>query len=270
MNKKTKLILVLLILPIWYSYEYFYAREQMSLLGVPKADSFDIFVRVLRNDGFMLGYSEFKKNPLWVTYKINQTSPDTKSQKRPRNFETDRRTFSMVSHQDYTHSGFDRGHLAPNSVISKVHGREAQLDTFLMTNISPQKASFNRSIWKKLETVARKHLVSLNSSIWVITGPIFSKDREVEYLKNSFVVVPDAFYKIFAMQKNNKLYMLGFVIPQIAPKRDSLKNYIVSIDEIEKVTGLNFFHKLDDNLENRTEAKIDLINWNLDNIDKIR
>ena len=260
MNRKTILILFILILPIWYSYEVFYAREQMALLGVPKADSFDIFVRVLRNDGFMLGYSEFRKNPLWVTYKITNTS-NSKSLKRPSKFEIDSRTISRISHKDYTNTGYDRGHLAPNSVISKVYGKSAQLDTFLMTNISPQIPSFNRSIWKNLETVAKKNLPSLNNEIWVITGPIFS--GESLYLGSSYIVIPSAFYKIFAMQKNAKIYMLGFIIPQSAPRNDSLRKYMVSIDKIEKATGLDFFYKLNDNVENLVESKIDLRNWDI-------
>ena len=101
----------------------------------------------------------------------------------------------------------------------------------------------------------------MNNEVWVITGPIFS--GESLYLGSSYIVIPSAFYKIFAMQKNGKIYMLGFIIPQSAPRNAPLKKYIVSIDEIEKATGLDFFYKLDDNIENLVEGRINLKNWNI-------
>jgi len=93
--------------------------------------------RVFRNEGFMVGYSEWRGNPLWVTYHLRPISK-MKKLKRPSRFKTDWRSFRRVSHNDYLKSGYDRGHMAPNYAISNVYGREGQLDTFVMSNITPQ------------------------------------------------------------------------------------------------------------------------------------
>jgi len=244
-----------------YSYEIFYARDKASFLGIPKATNFsNNFIRIFRNSGFMVGYSEFKKNPLWVVYKLKPFSKNQKYKyKRPRRFKTDFRSFAMVSHSDYTRKNYDRGHLAPNYAISRIYGREAQLDTFLMTNISPQTPNFNQQIWKNLEIIAIDKFLKLNSEIWVVTGAIFD-DLSV-YLDDTSIEIPDSFYKIFIMQKDNKIYMLSFIIPQYAKKSDNLSKYLVTVDEIEKKTGFDFFHKLEDKLENRLESQIDEKIW---------
>ncbi len=192
-------------------------------------------------------------------YRLKPFSPNLKGNfKRPRGFKIDLLTFSMVTHSDYTKKNYDRGHLAPNYAISRVHGRDAQLDTFFMTNISPQTSSFNRGIWHRLEKKAVE-FTNKYGEIWVVTGAIFD-DLDID-LEDSSIEIPDSFYKIFVMQKENKIYMLGFIIPQYAKKSEKLSKFIVTIDEIEKQTGFDFFHKLEDGLENSLESKIDTKVW---------
>ena len=145
---------------------------------------------IIENTGFTIGYSDQRMNPLWVAYKVFPVN-DPVSDKRPSKFKIDRRTEARISHNDYTHSGYDRGHMAPNYAIATRYGREAQLQTFLMSNICPQTPQLNRQIWKRLEQRIAKDM----EEVWVVTGPIF--DDDIEKLVSG-VEIPDAFYKIIA------------------------------------------------------------------------
>ena len=255
---KKLLFFIIFTIALLYSYELLYARNKATLYGVPKATNFiNTLTNIRRFNGFIIGYSEFKKNPLWVMYKLKPFSPNLKGNfKRPRGFKIDLLTFSMVTHSDYTKKNYDRGHLAPNYAISRIYGRDAQLDTFFMTNISPQTKSFNRGIWHKLEKKAVE-LTNKYGEIWVVTGAIFD-DLDID-LEDSFIEIPDSFYKIFIIKIGGKLHSISFIIPQYAKKNEKLSKFIVSIDKIEQLTGFDFFHKLEDRLENNLESEIGIL-----------
>ena len=253
---------------LWYSYEVFYAREKAVFEGVPTGTTFkNKLVRIFRNDDFIIGYSEFKKNPLWVGYKLSKVPPNSKRHERPSSFYVDDRTFSKVKHSDYTHSGYDRGHLAPNYAISTLYGKSSQLDTFLMSNITPQKPNLNRKLWQRLESAEVKYFTKLSDEIYVFTGPIF--DDDIEKLKSG-VEIPDKFFKVYAMKNGNSIKLLAFIMPQNVRGNESLSKYVVSIDEVEKLTGFDFFHKLEDKLQDKLESEIDTNSWKLKKISNIK
>ncbi|MEX0776713.1 MAG: DNA/RNA non-specific endonuclease [Phycisphaeraceae bacterium] len=92
----------------------------MAYAGLPKPMAPDHDVEVLTNHGYQSGYSERRRNPLWVTYKLT-AAPNRQNPKRPSRFLVDTRTTARISHNDYTHSGFDRGHLAPfNAIVDRL------------------------------------------------------------------------------------------------------------------------------------------------------
>ena len=208
--------------------------------GLPENLDPNRSISVLTNHGYLVGYCESLKNPIWVAYRIGKTKTPLDSA-RANQFLTDTRTTSKVSDEDYRGSGFDRGHMAPNFAIKTNYGKLAQLETFLMTNISPQTAKLNRSIWRKLEhKVAAKYAQDL-SDIWVITGPIFDDDPPKMH---SGVSIPHSFYKIVVNKygiRDSGLETLAFIFPQEVDNEKPLDDYLVSIDEIEKLTDLNFF-----------------------------
>ena len=263
------LLLIFPLVGLWYAYEVFFAREKMAFMGVPNATNFsNKFVRILRNDDFMLAYSETKKNPLWVIYKIKKVPKNAHKLKRPSSFSVDNRTYTRVKHADFTGSGYDRGHMAPNYAISSLYGRDSQLETFLMSNITPQKPNLNRKLWQRLERAEIEYFTKLDDEIWVITGGIF--DDKIKRLKSN-VEIPDKFFKVYAMKKDNgKIHTLGFIMPQNVKGNERLDKFVATIDEIEKLSGFDFFHKLKDEIENDIESKIDTKNWNLKKIANIK
>lgn len=251
-------LLALLLGGLFYAYEFFYARNTMVFAGIPSSK--EHFTRIFRNDAYMVGYSDSKNNPLWVVYKL--TSPDKNAPhlKRPENFKSDWRNFGLVTHEDYTHSGYDRGHMAPNHAIALLYGKEAQRQTFLMTNITPQKSILNQNLWQFLEEIELYKFTNNAKELWVFTGPLF--DRKIKYLKKtSPIEIPDAFYKIYIkIEQSGHIKTLSFIIPQTVKSNEKLETYIVSIDEVEKQSGFDFLKELDAQLEESVEAKKGVLN----------
>jgi len=133
--------------------------------------------------------------------------------------------------------------MAPNYAIATRYGREAQLQTFLMSNICPQTPKLNRQIWKRLEQRIAKDM----GEVWVVTGPIF--DDNIEKLASG-VEIPDAFYKIIA---DNSPSFKAYIIPQDVAGSEKIEQFVVSVDSIESVTHIDFFWELDDVLEDSLE-----------------
>lgn len=248
-------------------------REQYAYAGLPipqNALHVHTWHRVLRNPGFMVGYSDARMNPLWVTYQLNEGTAGSIGP-RPSTFSTDWRTIIRVAHQDYTGSGYDRGHLAPNYAMARVHGREAQLKSFLTTNISPQRPALNREVWQRIEAAAMDHFIPIKQNVWVITGPIFSGfllGPDVERLNSSWVEIPDAFYKIFIAPATTErpLKVLAFIVPQDVKGNEPLDQFLVTVREIEEKTGLNFLHRLSEDLQDRVETTVQPAPWQLDKV----
>lgn len=263
------LLLVILILAlIDYGHEVFYARPALSYLGLPEAQAWQAptWTRVLRNEGFLVGYSDLRGNPLWVTYRLQAIPPDARHYRRPQRFERDWRALNSIGHDDYSGSGYDRGHLAPNYAISRLYGPEAQAASFRMTNITPQRPRLNQKLWQRLEEVEIDVFAPREGELWVITGPIF--DNHIERLPGSArVEIPDAFYKIFAAPgADGTPRLLAFIMPQSVRGDEPLDQYLASVDEVEARTGLDFFPQLDSTIAQRIEGIIAPQSWQLDEV----
>ena len=217
--------------------------------------------KVLVNVTYAVGYSEDLKNPVWVVYRLGNMKTDFSVPKweRPYDFRVDLRTTSKVTHDDYTSSGYDRGHMAPNAAMLAQYGQMAQLETYLMTNICPQKPSLNQGIWRRLETEAREKISQDDEDnkevhdLFVITGPIFSNSPQK---LASGVAIPTHCYKIFAYQKGygKTVKAVAFIFPQ-NPQSYDFFDYVTTVDDIETKTGLNFFPELTTVKQNNLESK---------------
>ncbi|AHJ11845.1 DNA/RNA non-specific endonuclease [Sulfurospirillum multivorans] len=245
-----------------YSYEVFIARDTMSFQGIPTAATQNAsYTRIFRNRAYMVGYSDLKGNPLWVVYQLTLAKENAPHLKRPDGFHADWRNVGLITSSDYTNSGYDRGHMAPNHAISILYGKEAQYETFLMTNITPQKPSLNQKLWQQLEEKELEMFAPKFKALWIYTGPLF--DAKVTRLKSSyFVEIPDAFYKMYVgIEEDGTLRALAFILPQNAKATDRLEKYAVSIDEVERRSGFDFLHELEDEIEEALEKKVDVKAW---------
>ncbi|MBB1485251.1 DNA/RNA non-specific endonuclease [Oceanospirillum sediminis] len=257
------MLISILLVAGWGYLELFHNRYRMTG-GLPEetGDSWKDRYRVLRNQDFILGYSDLRLNPLWVSYRIRKIPPrvSKRSFPRPGRFRKDWRLIWPVEHSDFTASGYDRGHLAPNYAISRLYGRDAQRDTFLVSNISPQKPDLNRKLWQRLEELAITGFTRRFDTVDVITGPVF--DTDTQRLK-SWIEIPDQFYKIFlGIDESGRVKSaLAFLMPQSATGREPLTEFVVSIDDIEQQTKLNFLTQLPATSEERLEKNTDYSSW---------
>jgi endonuclease G len=217
--------------------------------GIP--DSGNRPLVLLKNRGYYNGYCEERRAPVWVAYRIDGKKLLYQLE-RPRKFTVDTRTRSRVDPGWYKHSGYDRGHMAPNSAISTQYGLEAQLETFMMSNIIPQTPDLNRKVWANMERLVVDYAQQYET-IWVIIGPIF--DEHLQFVKHR-TQVPDAFFKILVDEQNGNIRTLAFIVPQEVTGRESPDKFLTSIDEIERLTGLDFFAPLSDEYENKLEVAV--------------
>lgn len=130
-------------------------------------------------------------------------------------------------------------------------------DTFFTSNISPQIHSFNGGIWNRLEQKVR-YWATKYDGIYVITGGVLHPSLKT--IGKEKVSVPNHFYKILLDHSGGQYKMIGFLIP--SKKSDKpLYEFVVSVDSIEKMTGIDFFPKLEDKTENRLEKNSDYKAW---------
>lgn len=224
--------------------------------GLPIDVSYPGELVIIENAGFVVGYCEERNNPAWVAYRVFEMEA-LDSGDRPSRFKPDDRTESEIRHDDYTHSGYDRGHMAPNYAIATRYGEAAQLETFLMSNIVPQDPDLNQGPWRILEQTISDYAQD-HEEIWVVTGPLY--DEDPDYI-GPLIEVPDAFYKIVVDETPAGLRILAFNFPQEVGRRDDPEQFLTTVDAIEEVSGLDFLSGLPDEVEDRLESEIALTIW---------
>jgi endonuclease G, mitochondrial len=223
--------------------------------GAPLARGFPHPVRLLVNTGYVVGYCEALENPAWAAYRVADVDGLAEPAPRPESFETDLRTAARVAPADYTNSGYDRGHMAPNHAIATRYGEAAQRETFLMSNIAPQRHALNGGVWKQMEMKIATSYPGRFGEVWVIVGPVFAdKGSRVEKLRNG-TVVPEGFFMVVVDESDGRVRVQALVFPQETPAGAEAGRYAVSVDEVERRTGLDFLHELPDAAEDALEAK---------------
>ncbi len=226
------------------------AHELRIYGGLPNAAGYGHPIVVLTNLGYLSGYCEARRNPAWVSFSVSSITMGP-SGKRLSKFLTDNRTRSGVTHQDYSNSGYDRGHLAPNYAIATRYGQEAQRETFLMSNIAPQSPDLNRIWWRVLEEKEANDFAVRLERVWVLTGPVF--DQRIERLASG-VEIPDAFYRIILDEENGAPRVLAFLAPQTITGKEPLAQFLISVREVERQTGLDFYPELPKEVQDRMES----------------
>ena len=212
--------------------------------------------QIIVHTGFTVSYNDTHEQANWVAYQLTSNKLNGSAQ-RKNNFLKDPkiRTGSALS-SDYTNSGYDRGHLAPAADMT--WSQTVMRESFYMSNISPQQPGFNRGIWKKLESYVRQWAHD-NESIYIATGGVLSQTSGK--IGSSGVSIPNYFYKVILDYTEPEIKGIGFILSNQSSKR-SVQSYAVTIDEVEKITGIDFFYNLPDNIEEKIEAKFNLSQWN--------
>lgn len=210
--------------------------------------------QIVTHDYYTLSYNEKYEQAEWVAYQLKSTQSNTNFD-RPFFIEDPKVTTHSADWKNYKNSGYDKGHLC--AAADMKFSKSAFDDTFYTSNISPQLHEFNDGIWNKLEQKTRYWAGKYNG-VYVVTGGVLN-DR-LKTIGKEKVAVPDYFYKILLRESNGDYQMIAFLIPS----RDSNKplyDFVVSVDDIERQTGIDFFPQLNDAVENRLEKTTDYKNW---------
>src|SRR5690554_5821123 len=212
--------------------------------------------QIVTHSTYYLSYSEKHEQAEWVAYELKPEHLSGGKHKRPY-FVQDPKVITESAHwSNYKNSGYTRGHLLPAG--DRVFSKEAYDETFYTSNISPQLAEFNTGIWNSLEMRIR-NFVKKNGKVYIITGGILTDSLET--IGAEKVSVPEYFYKVLLRHNGNQYQMRAYLIPHKEEKRKKLNDYLVPADSIEKLTGIDFFHFLEDTLEERLESNIEYKGW---------
>lgn len=177
------------------------------------------------------------------------------NQKRTNDFRPDPKIKQNMSDSiDYWNSGYDRGHMAASADFK--WSKRALTESYYYSNIIPQNPSLNQGPWNRLEMQVREWAIE-NDELIVVTGPILN-DSLPKLQQGSFKVsIPQYIFKIVLDYYPPEYKAIAFLYPNKNVPYE-LDKHVVSIDSIEKLTGIDFFPKLDDSLENNLEAQHDL------------
>ncbi|MBR4172574.1 MAG: DNA/RNA non-specific endonuclease [Kiritimatiellae bacterium] len=195
----------------------------------------------LHKKGFTIGYSPSLRRPVWVAYRsFPYQTAATNPENRPKGFRSDPDAPNCPRPSDYTRSGYDRGHMAPNLAIASRFGQSAQEDTFLLSNICPQRPGLNQGPWYEMEYRIAEIWPECHGTIWVIVGAIPSPRKKLKGID-----VPAGFYQVLLCQKQDgTLQALAVSMPQTASRHTYARSFLISIRELENRCGLNFFPNL--------------------------
>ncbi|PWK19220.1 DNA/RNA non-specific endonuclease [Xanthomarina spongicola] len=266
MKRKTlyAIMAVLLIGGVYFYEFYLEEKEQQDIVDTGKtvkSDTNEFFLptsttgQIVHHEGYSLSYSEPHEQAEWVAYELKLEHLSNSNYKRPY-FEIDPAVKTGAAHwRNYKKSGFDRGHLCP--AADRAYNQVAYNETFLTSNISPQRHDFNSGIWNTLEQKVR-YWASKYNGVFVVSGGVLNDNMET--IGEEQVAVPNQFYKILIDNNTGETKMIAFLIPHensILP----LYKFVVSVDSIEELTGIDFFPELEDSLENELEASSSYKDW---------
>jgi len=249
---RIKILFFYILVCLCFQFTSAQSNDKIEYLELP---AFNTSNQIIKHIGYTLSYSEEHEQAKWVAYDLTRQEVYG-TIRRTNDFREDPLvTTGSATKADYKGSGYDRGHLAPAADMK--WSQKAMSESFFMSNMSPQKPRFNRGIWKKLEGQVRKWAIS-NDEIYVVTGPILEEGLLTIGINN--VSAPGAYFKVILDYKAPEIKAIGFILPNQSSKQP-LKTYAVSVDFVEDRTGIDFFYKLPDDIENRLESTFDLSKW---------
>ncbi len=205
---------------------------------------------LIDHPGFMLVYSETHEQAFWVGYELTKEKTGGPYERTDRFLEDPEVSTGSAKNADYSGSGFDRGHLAPAADMA--WSEESMKASFYFSNMSPQLPGFNRGVWKRLEELVRDWAKS-HEHIYVVTGPVLTTP-ELPTIGENAVAVPRYYYKVIIDYTEPEWRGIGFVIENTSSSLP-LHSFAVSIDSVQRLTALDFFHFLPDTIETRLEAE---------------
>jgi len=214
--------------------------------------------QILKRRAYTTSYNNKSKTPNWVAWHLTKAHTYGDHQRKNEVFFEDEAIESSLraTDNDYYNSRYDRGHMCPAG--DNKWDAQAMRESFLFTNICPQNHGLNKYEWNDLEIQCRDWAREYGA-IDIVCGPIFSSTDDQKTIGRNKVWVPDAFFKVILCRQGNPK-AIGFIYRNEG-KKQTQEEALRSVDEIETLTGIDFFPSLDDATETRIEAETSLEAW---------
>lgn len=212
--------------------------------------------QILRRTGFTISYNQELRLPNWVAWHLTADHTTGPYKRAGVAFQEDEDVPEpRVNTYDYQQSGYDRGHMCPSA--DNRWNEEAQRQCFLMTNICPQLHALNDGDWKVMEEQCRDWAEKYGD-VYIVCGPILLRQRH-KRIGTHKVTVPEAFFKVVLCTSGTPK-AIGFIYRN-QKGRKATSEYVNTVDEVERITGIDFFAALPDSIEARVERSCDLEEW---------
>lgn len=239
------------------------AQKDAEAVSDVAADGLEIPARlegkteqILVRTGYTTSYNSETRLPNWVAWHLTAGHTTGPYKRGGIKFHEDTDVAEpRATDSDYYGSGYDRGHMCPSG--DNKWSEAAQEQSFLFTNICPQDGGLNRGDWNELEIACRKWADEYGD-LYIVTGPILYRGRHKTIGKNK-VVVPEAFFKVVLRTKGTPC-AIGFIYKNTSGNRPK-SAYVNTVDEVERITGYDFFPSLPDEIETKVEAEASISDW---------
>lgn len=212
--------------------------------------------QILERTGYVASYNKTTLLPNWVAWHLTAERTEGSAKRSGVDFAEDTEVPEpRATDWDYYNSGYDRGHMCP--AADNKWSKKAMEESFLFTNMCPQNGNLNRGDWNEMEMACRKWAKKYGD-LYIVCGPILYKGKHKTIGKNK-VVVPEAFFKV-VLRTGDDPQAIGFIYKNTSGNRPK-DSYVNTVDEVERITGIDFFPSLPDYVEKKVEAECDLGLW---------
>lgn len=212
--------------------------------------------QILKRTGYVVSYNKTTLLPNWVAWHLTAERTEGSAKRSGVDFAEDTEVPEpRATDWDYYNSGYDRGHMCP--AADNKWSKKAMEESFLFTNMCPQNGNLNRGDWNEMEMACRKWAKKYGD-LYIVCGPILYKGKHKTIGKNK-VVVPEAFFKV-VLRTGDDPQAIGFIYKNTSGNRPK-DSYVNTVDEVERITGIDFFPSLPDDVEKKVEAECDLGLW---------
>lgn len=209
----------------------------------------------VKHSFYSLSYNEGYELASWAAWQLTPEQAKAQGDIKGKFNEDPLVSTGSASVKDYKDAGFIMGQLVPPEDM--LLSQPALTETFFTSNTVPQKPVFNKNIWKKLESLIREWAKEGNT-LYIAAGPVLT-DAPFGTFGPNKISIPNRFYKVVLDVRGERA--IGFIFRNNVSS-GALKSFALSVDEVEKITGIDFFHSLPDDLEQKVEASSDFNKWN--------
>ena len=222
--------------------------------------------QILRRTGYTTSYNKETRCPNWVAWHLTKAHTYGRHQRKEELFTEDTDVEPRATDADYYNSRYDRGHMCPAG--DNKWSEQSMSQTFLLSNICPQNHGLNKNAWNDLEIQCRDWAREYNS-VDIVCGPVYRTATRSDgkmrasafqkYIGRNKVWVPDAFFKV-VLCRSRQPKAIGFIYENRGGQQ-RMSDCMCSVDDIERITGIDFYPLLADDVENRIEARASLREW---------